>query len=107
MTNYSSFWLDDNYDNDIDILTGLSTKKPGKDLIKLAGYQRAIANFVNIVTGKHVPVKFKQNGNSYTDGKSIVISSNLKDKDFDPAVGLALHEGSHILLSDFEFLQKI
>tara|TARA_R100001015_G_C4634906_1_gene202616 strand:+ start:6383 stop:8392 length:2010 start_codon:yes stop_codon:yes gene_type:complete len=107
MTNYSSFWLDDNFDNDIDILTGESIVKPGKDLIKLAGYQRAIANFVNIVTGKHVPVKFKQNGNSYTDGKSIVISSSLKDKDFDPAVGLALHEGSHILLSDFQFLKDL
>ena len=35
------------------------------------------------------------------------ISELLDDKLFDSAVGLALHEGSHILLSDFDFLKNL
>ena len=106
----SSFWFDSKWDveDDFDILTGEDIeKKPGKDLIKLAAYQRAISNFVNIVTGDIIPVTFKNNndGSSHTDGKTVVISSNLKDKDFDPAVGLALHEGAHVKLSDFKLLK--
>tara|TARA_Y100000592_G_scaffold46214_1_gene73348 strand:+ start:84 stop:2165 length:2082 start_codon:yes stop_codon:yes gene_type:complete len=108
----SSFWFDDQWNNEdgIDVITGEALEvKPGKDLIKLAAYQRAIANFVNIVTGQNIPVKFKNNndGNSYTDGESVTISSNLKEKDFDPAVGLALHEGSHIKLTDFKVLKDL
>ena len=97
----SSFWFDDS--NDVDILTGEKIQL-GKDYIKLAATKRAIANFVQIVTGKNIPVKFNTKGDSFTDGKSVTISANLKTKDFDPAVGLALHEGSHILLTDFKTL---
>jgi len=100
----SSFWFDDS--NDIDILTGEKIQL-GKDYIKLAATKRAIANFVQIVTGKNIPVKFNKKGDSYTDGKTVTISANLKTKDFDPAVGLALHEGSHILLTDFDTLKKL
>ena len=45
----SSFWFDDS--NDVDILTGEKIQL-GKDYIKLAATKRAIANFVQIVTGK-------------------------------------------------------
>ena len=100
----SSFWFDDS--NDIDILTGEKIQL-GKDYIKLAATKRAIANFVQIVTGKNIPVKFNKKGDSFTDGKSVTISANLKTKDFDPAVGLALHEGSHILLTDFKTLRTM
>ena len=31
----------------------------------------------------------------------------MDDKLFDPSVGLALHEGSHIKLSDFNFLRNL
>ena len=106
MSNYSNFWLNDSWDNDYDVLTGEEIK-PGKDLTKLAATKRAISNFVQIVTGENIPVKFNSNGNSYTDGKSVVISSNLKDKDFDSAVGLALHEGSHIKLTNFNILHDL
>ena len=44
----SSFWLDNN--SDVDVLTGLK-RESGKDLVQLAAYKRAIANFVQIVTG--------------------------------------------------------
>tara|TARA_Y100000310_G_scaffold327274_1_gene393349 strand:+ start:477 stop:2462 length:1986 start_codon:yes stop_codon:yes gene_type:complete len=105
-TNYSNFW-DSSYNSSvIDDFLGLTEIKKGKDLIALAGYRRAISNFVNIVTGKSIPVKF-QNKDSYTDGKTVTIGANLNDKNFDVAVGLALHEGSHIKLSDFQFLSEL
>ena len=102
----SSWWLGDSLfdNNNVDTLTGLEVKDKTQDLIKLAGYRRAIANFVNIVTGKNVPVYFS-GSDSYTDGKAVNISASLKDKDFDAAVGLALHEGSHIKLTDFQVLK--
>jgi hypothetical protein len=95
----SSFWLDFESDED----------RAGKvDVVTLAGYKRAISNFVNIVTGKtDIHVKYNDNDMSYTDGKTVTISSKLKDgKSFDTTVGLALHEGSHCLLTDFKALHK-
>ena len=83
----SSFWLDNN--SDVDVLTGLK-RESGKDLVQLAAYKRAIANFVQIVTGKSIPVKF-QGKESYTNGKQVTIGANLKDDNFDVAVGLALN----------------
>ena len=99
----SSFWLDNN--SDVDVLTGLK-RESGKDLVQLAAYKRAIANFVQIVTGKSIPVKF-QGKESYTNGKQVTIGANLKDDNFDVAVGLALHEGSHISITDFEIISAI
>ena len=105
--NYSSFWLDNGWDNNSSIFDDEPVKK-GVDLVALASYRRAISNFVSIVTGESdIKVTFKANGDSYTDGKSVVISSKLDDKLFDSAVGLALHEGSHIKLSDFDFLRNL
>ena len=104
----SSYWYDDFQTDDI-IIDQLSDKeKKSLDLYKLASSKRAIANFVNIVTNESIPVKFKERGDSYTDGKTVVIGSRITEpKDFDVAVGLALHEGSHIKLSDFELLRNI
>ena len=82
-------------------------KKKGKDLIALAGYRRAISNYVNIVTGRSdINVRFAGN-DSFTDGKTVTLAANLNDKNFDPSVGLALHEGSHIVHSDFDFLKDL
>ena len=106
VTNYSSFWSD----NDISrtsIFDDEETKK-GNDLVALASYRRAISNFVSIVTGESdIKVTFTANGDSYTNGKEVTISSKLDDKLFDSTVGLALHEGSHIKLSDFDFLKGL
>ena len=83
-------------------------EKRSHDLYKLSSAKRAISNFVNIVTNDSIPVTFSQRGDSYTDGKSVVIGANVVEpKDFDVAVGLALHEGSHIKLSDFKLLHDI
>jgi len=46
-------------------------------------------------------------GDSYTDGKTVTISSNINEKNFDHVVGLALHEGSHIAYSDFEVFKDV
>ena len=109
--NYSSFWMDSDwdtrntsiFDDDEEVNT-----KPKTDLVALAGYRRAISNFVTIVTGESdIKVTFNSNDDSYTDGKTVVIGSKLDDKLFDPSVGLALHEGSHIKLSDFNFLKNL
>ena len=106
--NYSRFWIDSQDTNAIDELLGIEHEKTkGKDLVALAGYRRAISNFVNIVTGKSIPVEFNSHDRSYTDGKKVMLGANLNDKNFDIAVGLALHEGSHILLSDFDLLSEL
>ena len=104
----SSWWLgNDFFSEDRDILTGDIVSDRTSELIKLSGYRRAISNFVNIVTGKSdIPVRFAGR-DSYTDGKSVTISASIKDKDFDSTVGLALHEGSHVLLTDFKILPNL
>ena len=108
----SSFWMDDTYGRRTSIFDSwddeVEVKKPKVDTIALAAYRRSVANFVNIVTGRNdIPVTFNSGDDSYTDGKKVVISSNIKDKNFDSIVGLALHEGSHIKLSDFDFLKEL
>ena len=104
--NYSSFWLDEGWDSSGSIFDD-ENEKPKVDLIALSSYRRAIANFVNIVTKKNIPVTFNTSGESFTDGKKVTISAKLDDKLFDSSVGLALHEGSHILLSDFDFVKQL
>ncbi len=70
--NYSSFWMDSDWDtrntsifddDEVEVNT-----KPKTDLVALAGYRRAIANFVTIVTGESdIKVIFNSNDDSYTD----------------------------------------
>ena len=104
----STFWDTNSNDVDVDEFLGLDTNvSKGKDLVALAGYKRAISNFVNIVTEDNIPVVFNSNDQSYTDGKKVVIGANIDDKKFDVAVGLALHEGSHIKMSDFNLLRHL
>ena len=104
----STFWDTNSNDVDVDAFLGLDTEvKKGKDLVALASYKRAISNFVNIVTEQSIPVVFNSNDQSYTDGKKVVIGSNIDDKKFDVAVGLALPEASPIKLSDFDLLRNL
>ena len=67
--NNSSFWYDDFETDDIIVNQLSDTERKSLDLYKLASSKRAISNFVNIVTNESVPVKFKERGDSYTDGK--------------------------------------
>jgi hypothetical protein len=104
---YSDYWLDDieelNFDSDDSIESALDL-----DMIRLASAKRAISNFVQILTNKNIPVYFNSKDINCTDGKNVYISADIiKKNDFDPAVGLALHEGSHILLTDFDIPKTI
>ena len=105
-SNYSDFWFDDNSSIVDDVLGVEEPQKKQKNYIQLAGHQRAIGNFVRIVSGKDIPVRFMTRGDSYTDGKTVTIGANISEKNFDQSVGLALHEGSHIAYSDFKALQN-
>ena len=97
---HSDFWLDEFDDFDSTVAVDSTTR-----LIRLNMSRRAVANFVSILTGKNIPVMFNDNGDNMTDGKVVYLSSDIGDpEDFDSLVGLALHEGSHVLLSDFRLV---
>jgi len=109
----SSFWYDD-YNTSYDYLdkysdmdsTKLEAFKKSNDLYKLSASRRAISNFVQIVTQQNIPVTFASKSASQTDGKQVILSADVNDN-FDVSVGLALHEGSHIILSDFKLLEEM
>ena len=125
MSNYSDFWLkDNNYDWDwedelntaIEEESSLDADIAAEDrisdntsrLIRLSSARRAVANYVSILTNQNVPVVFNDSAVNCTDGKVVYISSDITKKDnFDVAVGLALHEGSHIKYSDFELFKTV
>jgi len=93
MNKGAAYWMDLKYFDD-------------EDPIFLAQVQRGITNFVKILTGKDIPVEYATSGDSMTDGEIVYIASNLKEDTIDYTVGLALHEASHVLLTDFEYLNK-
>lgn len=100
-TEYSKFWLGEDFDSeklDIDSTYGL---------LKLSGYRRAISNFVYILTGKSIPVRFAEKTTSMTDGKVVYIGGELAKGEFDPTVGIALHEAAHIVKSDFNLIKTV
>ena len=110
----SSYWYDD-YERSFDYYDRytdwgykrdeVQSMKKSANLYKLASVRRAIANFVQIVTGKKIPVTFATKSDSKTDGERVILSADVDDN-FDVSVGLALHEGSHIVLSDFKMLKE-
>ncbi len=93
MNKGAAYWMDLKYFDD-------------EDPIFLAQVQRGITNFVKILTGKDIPVEYATSGDSMTDGEIVYIASKLKEDTIDYTVGLALHEASHVLLTDFEYLNK-
>jgi hypothetical protein len=104
--NHSSYWLDDdifNDDPDTPTPIGIDMNR----IIRLAAVRRAVANFVSILSGKNIPVRYSSGKQSYTDGQSVVIAAEEDPAKFDSLVGLALHEGSHILLTDFKFIAAV
>jgi hypothetical protein len=75
-------------------------------LVKMAAFRRSVADFVYIVTGKHIPVRYnKITNDSLTTGKEIIISADFKNEEVDGIVGVALHEASHIVKSDMEYFK--
>lgn len=114
---WSSFWLDDEqelhlpFDEDLVFESKDSELNNGSldvNILKLASARRAIANFVNILTLKDIPVYFWNGDTGLTNGKVVYLSSDIvKREDFDPAVGLALHEAVHIIETDFDLIKTV
>lgn len=122
---YSSYWFDDEdytaqsyygvYDDD-DTLSAEDKQAEEEafhraermvELIKLGAFMRSCGNFVNILTGRtDIKVRYASGDESYTDGKTVTLSSKVENN-FDSTVGLALHEASHVKLTDFGFLKNM
>ena len=92
----SRFWLN----NDIN---------GALNLLELANTQKAITNFVKILTNKEIPVEFYSNndGDSMTNGKKITISSSISSNTVDSVVGTALHEAAHCKYTNFNELKYL
>lgn len=106
---YSDFWLDNESLHQY-IPDGKFGENFSMDLIQLASYRRIVSNFVFILTRQNIPVQFyteKKSKLNYTDGKTIYLSASIRRKlDFDWTIGIALHEASHILLTDFNVVKS-
>jgi len=102
---YSNYWFDNDYYNNYYASSSDkndSVKGKFMDVMKLAAFKRSCANFVSILTGENIPVRYATDDSSYTDGKSVTLSGDVSPDTFDSTVGCALHEASHILLTDFK-----
>jgi len=99
---FSDFWLSDRTKEKLDEERELSA-------IELAQAKRSISDFVRIMTRESIPVEYQTEDegqdHSYTDGEKVVIGADVREG-FDATVGVALHEASHIVNSDFEMLEK-
>lgn len=94
---FSDWWLSDSTTEKLDEDRELSP-------IELAQAKRSISDFVRIMTGKNIPVQYREeDGESYTDGETVTIGVDVGEG-FDATVGVALHESSHIVRSDFDML---
>ena len=97
---HSRFWLGDHADELLVVTDKL-------DLFQLAAYRRAVANFVFILTGRDIPVRFADNKQSFTNNRTVFIGGDLAHGDFDCTVGLACHEAAHILFPRYFDLVKL
>ena len=100
------YWADNlNLDWDLDEDDYASQSEYYLDkVMQLAGLRRATANFVRILTSDDgIKVEYSSGKESYTDGQTVVISAEDDPAKFDKTVAVALHEGSHCLLTDFHF----
>lgn len=110
VSTHSSYWMDEElFDDENELDANVPSEQANiARITRLSAARRAVANFVNILTGRNdIPVQFSSGQNSYTTGDVVVIAADDNPEHFDSMVGLALHEGSHILLTDFEFIKAI
>lgn len=103
----TNYWLKDSlFDKKVSMFEEESGDR--YDYFALAQYKRAITNFVHIMTAdKTINVEYNNKDINNTNGKIINLSASIKEKDFDSNVGLALHESSHILYTDFSHVNDI
>lgn len=106
---YSDFWLNKEALYQY-IPKGENNDSFSMDLIQLAAFRRIVSNFVFILTHMDIPVQFctqEKSTLNFTDGKMVFLSASIRRKaDFDWSVGVALHEASHILLTDFDVMKS-
>jgi len=100
----TNYWLKDSlFDKKVSMFEEESAEK--HDYFALAQYKRAITNFVHIMTAdKDIKVEYNNKDINNTNGKIVNLSASIKEKDFDSNVGLALHESSHVLYTDFKYV---
>ncbi len=83
----------------------LADKEPDlSDVFEFLQLQRAVANFVKIVSGRDIPVEFQYHNDKSAIDK-IIISADLSD--IDATVGLAIHETMTFINSDRWCTSKI
>ena len=112
---HSDYWMGDLFDryftNQPATSTPTSPFADAFNLIRLSIFKRVISNFVCIISDKNVPVFFNDEdmGRSFTDAKNaVVISSKINSKeDLDVSVGLALHEGCHLVKTDASLMIRL
>lgn len=97
---HSKFWLGDQIDD-------LLTVDSDVDLFRLSSMRRAISNFVFILTGQNIPVRFAERKTSWTNKKVVSIGGELTKGEFDSTVGLACHESCHILFPEYFDLVRL
>lgn len=101
---HSSFWLDKEMFDDDSVI--VDDRPDLTRITRLAAVRRAISNFVTILTNRNdIPVQYSSGKMSYATKNNIVLSATDDTAKFDYQVGLALHEASHILLTDFDYLE--
>ncbi len=102
MNENSNFWL-----NELEDINDLRKTDNFKYLMKLASYKNSISNFVRIMSGRNdIKVKFNADDKSFTDGKLIVIGSDISNGNIDVSVGVALHESAHIVKTDMDYFKN-
>jgi hypothetical protein len=95
----ASFWLDD------ELKYGYNYMGEHTKMNLMIKNFKAIRNFVRILTGKNIPVRYATREDTYfTTGESITISADINA--FDITCGAALHEASHCLLTNFNVLKN-
>ena len=94
ISNHYDYWAGDSYSDAESVVE------------KLLVLRKSVSNFVTIATGQHIPIKFT-GVDSKTDFQDITISTDPKIKNFDVTVGLALHEASHIKLTQPLYRQLV
>jgi len=99
---HSNFWLNK------DILQNIFE---ANNVLGYILYKKIISNYVNIIANEDLEITFSDDEKNQTNGKTITISSKLDFDKFDVNIGVALHEASHIRLTDFtkllDFSRKI
>jgi hypothetical protein len=109
MSKHSQYWMDTELFDDEELTGGESAEEVNiVRITRLSAVRRAVSNFVNILTSRNdITVRYSSGKESYTDGKEVIIAADDNPDHFDSMVGLALHEGSHVLLTDFTFIKEL